>query len=216
MRKKISGYGLLAPDLPDEEQLVPCSLATIQDDQVYDRLWIRGEREPAMLDRLTISESRLDQISWSQAKLPEISLRDVKASTCDFSNARMPNSDFQQVELIGAKLVGVDFSESIWRNVVLTKCNLSFCTWRGARLKNCRFEDCELSDAEFDLVQFDNVEWIDSRMRRSRFYGARLTETKIIRCELTDFGATADDLRKLTIDAPGWLQLAPLFDVTIG
>lgn len=215
MAKKTWGYGLLEPDLPSDDKLAPCSLESLQDDQDYERLVISGQRSPATLDRMLIAESRLDQAIWPEAKLPEIALRDVKASTCDFSNAQMPGSDFKQVELVGAKLVGVDFTESIWRNVVLSRCNLSFCTWRGARLTNVRFEDCELTDAEFDLVQFESVEWRDCRLRRSRFYGARFTESSIIRSDLADFGATADDLRKLKVDAAGWMQLAANFDVTI-
>lgn len=215
MAKKTWGSGLLQPDLPSDDQLTPCPLESLQADQDYERTWISGQREPATLDRILIAQSRLDQAIWPAAKLPEISLRDVKGSTCDFSNAQMPGSDFKQVELVGAKLIGVDFTDSIWRNVVLTRCNLSFCTWRGARLTNCRFEDCELADAEFELVQFEAVEWVDCRLRRSRFYGARFTESSIVRSDLADFGATADDLRKLKLDAAGWLQLAANFDVTI-
>ncbi|MCC9604927.1 pentapeptide repeat-containing protein [Blastopirellula sp. JC732] len=215
MAKKTWGYGLLAPDLPADEDLTPCSVETIAEDQAYERVLIRGQRTSGTIDRLTIAESRLDQVAWPEAKLPEVLLRDVQGSTCDFSNAQMPGGEFQQVELVGAKLIGIDFTDAAWRNVVLTRCNLSFCTWRGAKLKNVRFEDCELGDADFYLVQFESVEWIDCRLRRSRFYGARFTETKMTRCDLLDLGAAADDLRKLKMDAAGWLQLAPLFDVTI-
>ncbi|TWT31746.1 pentapeptide repeat-containing protein [Blastopirellula retiformator] len=215
MAKKTWGYGLLSPDLPADEDLVPCSVETIDDEQDYERVLVRGQRPAATLDRLTILTSRLDQVVWPAAKLPEILLRDVQATTCDFSNAQMPGSEFQQVELVGAKLIGIDFTSAAWRNVVLTRCNLSFCTWRGAKLKNCRFEDCEMGDVDFDQTQLESVEWVDCRMRRGRFYGARLTESKLLRCDLQDLGAAADDLRKLKIDSAGWLQLAPLFDVVI-
>jgi fluoroquinolone resistance protein len=144
----------------------------------------------------------------------------------DLTEARVEGAAWPGLELAGARidrslLVGVDLTESVWRNLTLRGCrlenvDLSGATFAGATVERCEFVGCRMTglhlaktslkdvvftDCRLDYARLDEVRvtgptaWVRCLLGNATLTGCRLPTAALSECRLTDLELVGCDLR---------------------
>ncbi|WP_449386035.1 pentapeptide repeat-containing protein [Cellulomonas soli] len=126
-----------------------------------------GDLEPDVtLEGLAFDDLTLDELDLGGTTLLGCRLTGVSAGTADLKTARLretvlerldvpvirgARSTWKDVRLEAGRIGSAELYESVWDQVHVVGCKLSFVNLRGARLRDVVFTDCVIE--ELDLVQ---------------------------------------------------------------
>ena len=139
-------------------------------------------------------------------------LRDVTLRACDLSNLACIDLSVARVELRDCRLVGIDVSGGLLRDLRCVDCQISLGRAFGTSLVRCWFECCDLSECDFDEASLSGVVFRGCDLRRTRFVSSRLGETDL-RGSRVDGIAVNPDLLRGTLIAP---EQADVFAAAMG
>ena len=141
------------------------------EDETFDKIDLAGRdlggRE---LYRCTFRNAKLAETSWARTRLEE-----CRFVGCDLTRARPRDLALRGVELVGCKLMGIDWTGvARFPDVTFVDCNLDYCSFVGLVLKKLAVRGSSFVEANF----------IDVDLGGARFEGCRLTGARFERCDL--------------------------------
>lgn len=149
----------------------------------------RIEDEPAVAETIdgSLSEARLLDAELAGARLDGLRMTDVVIAGGNLANVTAREPALRRVEIIGARLTGVQWTRGTIADAVFRDCRIDLATFAGTTFERTVFDGCLLAQADFR----------DALLRSVRFDGSDLTEAdltgiRIDRCELR--GCTLDRL----------------------
>lgn len=145
------------------------------------------------------------------------SFLDTSFTNCDFSNSRFSGCYFKNCSVSDCKGDGCDFSQSTFLTSALMKgsyCygNFSNTLWKDSVISQTKLCMACLSDSKFKKLRFEQV-----NLTRSEFFHTALKGVDLSSCIIEGIivSDTFNELRGLKIDASQALDIASLLGVKI-
>lgn len=108
-------------------------------------------------DKLEFEEASFIGIEAESENLAKISVIDSLLERCNFSAAKVIESFWQRARITGSRLSGIDWYDSILKDVEFVNCKLDLANFRATKFKNVIFKDCVLVAADMQGAVLTNV-----------------------------------------------------------
>lgn len=170
----------------------------------------RGDAFNAKIARVVFQAARLGAVSWSRAHFEDAIWRE-----CDFANADAREIFASRVEMIGCRALGLNASESSWRDARFGDCNLSLAQFRFAKMGRTRFENCDLRGADFSNADVRGAVFRDCDLSGAQFSFAQLENADWRTCRTEELQIGADALRGLIVSPLQAAQFAAVLGLQV-
>jgi uncharacterized protein YjbI with pentapeptide repeats len=165
----------------------------------------------------------LEEVAW-EGGAPEGGVPGVEVVRSRLTGLRLTGLELTDLRLLDVVLVDCELSGAVlagarFERVVLTRCRMSGLVAAELRAEDVRFEDCQMDQAWLRAAVLDRCEVVDSDLRGSDLYGARVTRSAFRRCDLTEVDVSGSDFDAVSLHGSTVDRLkgaAALHDVTIG
>ncbi len=162
--------------------------------------------EQRELEGVEIASAVLDGL-----KLPGLRLTDIRGSRLNASGGDWRGCGLLYVELLEARLIGLDLAEGSVREVRFEGCKLDYVNFRMAGLDFVTFENCELIGADFQGARLNSVRFSHCRLAEADFTKATLANVDFRGSELAGIAGSLIGLRGAIVDSLQLMDLsAPL------
>ncbi|MDX2084418.1 MAG: pentapeptide repeat-containing protein [Candidatus Melainabacteria bacterium] len=123
-----------------------------------------------VLEQLALKRAWLYRVDLSNANLKQALIQNSELSVVNLDNAQLHQSEWINTKMTPyVSLQNAQAPEAVFQNVDLSGADLSGINLRNARLKNVNFEGADLSDADLTGTELDQV----------NFNGANLSNAKL-------------------------------------
>jgi len=156
--------------------------------------------EPA----LALEGVEIDQANWAGQKSKLAHIDSVRLIEPDLTGAILREGGWEDVEIIGGQLGGLNLTGSSLRRGLIQRARLSGIVLAETELKDITVEDTKLDLANFRFAKLSRVRFIRCQLIDADFGAAHLVGVDFTNCDLTsaDFsGATIKqvDLRSSVV-----------------
>ncbi|GAA2241160.1 MULTISPECIES: pentapeptide repeat-containing protein [Kitasatospora] len=210
-----SAYEQLS-DLPYGHLLRPHT-GPLRGDERYDTVHFDGGcYQDQAAGGASFLECAFTGVEFSGVKFRQAGFNEVWVQGSRWVAVAVPESEWQDSELLGTVLAGVSAYGSALRRVVFRRCKLESVNLRGAVLRDVLFEDCLLRDVDFGEARLTDVSFPGSTLEEVRFGSAQLRQVDLrgaVRLGLAD---GPDGLRGALISTTQLFELAPQFAQALG
>ncbi|MET9961045.1 pentapeptide repeat-containing protein [Streptomyces sp. NPDC006326] len=153
----------------------------------------------------------LDEAGLAKARVLDSVLEGIRGVGTDLSGASL-----RDVELLEARLGGVQLHGSVWERVVVRGGKIDYLNLRTARLKDVVFEECVLVEPDFGGAVLERVEFRGCALRGADFTGARLADVDLRGAAELDIARGVDALSGAVISPGQLFDLAPALAAQLG
>lgn len=181
---------------------------SLQPEARLEQVMISGEGVGLRASNLSIEESVLDRVLLIEAKLEKLSLGDVELKACDFSAAHCSESSLVRVHFNGARMTGVDFSRSTFKDIIFEDCKLDMANFRFAKLTRVKFINCMLNEADFQVAELREVAFESCHLEKVEFGQSKIKQVDVRSSQLYDIRGW-QSLKGLVIDSTQLVMVAP-------
>jgi uncharacterized protein YjbI with pentapeptide repeats len=181
--KNTSRYGVHTPDLP--KNLVKVDFEAQEEPGEYYRVLLANENLTGReLPRLVFEQVHWRHGVFLQARLPGLRASDCCLEHCDFSGARLEKARLKRIEFSGCRLLGTDFLEGVFEDLlfkdcIAEDCHFALASFRAARFEKCAFPRASFESADLSGAVFDGCDLTGANFRGAKLEGADLSTAKI-------------------------------------
>jgi uncharacterized protein YjbI with pentapeptide repeats len=177
--------GIQLPHIPKLSQTdAPASLENGMDYSM--QFWVRADLSLQKANRITLEQIRFKRGNLNGLELSKSRLVDVAMETCDLSGAACTQIRLQRTEIADSRLIGINFLESEFDDVILKNSNFEnlvfvlghqkHTRYRNCNLRNARFEDTDLSGVIFDKCDLTGAHFRNVKLNGADFRGSIISE----------------------------------------
>jgi uncharacterized protein YjbI with pentapeptide repeats len=171
--KNTSRYGVRTPDLP--KNLVKADFEPQEEPGEYFRVLLSNENLTGReLPHLVFEQVHLRHAVFLQASLPGLRASDCRLEHCDFSGARLEKARLKRLEFSGCRLLGTDFLEGVFEDLLFKDCIAEGCHFAMASFRAARFEKCAFPRASFESADLSGAVFDGCDLTGANFNGAKL------------------------------------------
>lgn len=94
---------------------------------------------------------------------------------CDFAAMQLTGASIHRVSFSDCRGVGAYLTDATLRNVRFDNCQMAYANFGSARLKAVRMAGCDVSHASFGYAVFEHMAWDACRLSGAEFFGTKLS-----------------------------------------
>jgi len=167
------------------------------------------------LERSDLTQARLDDAVLQEAKFTSVLVGECKAERLDLRGATLDKTSFAKSELTHADLSDTQGERTVWNEVTLTDCDLSYSRFpdaffpeaqfrrvklQAADLRNAHFRQCSMDQVNLSQANLFSADFSKASLSRVRFNNASAYDAKFYRCEIKRCDFTGANLERALIE----------------
>ncbi|MAT53910.1 MAG: hypothetical protein CMN32_05470 [Saprospirales bacterium] len=127
---------------------------------------------------------------------------DKQISNTDFSEAPLPDSEFENCTFTACNFSGVDLSGLVFEECTFEDCNLSNALLNQTALKSVKFRSCKMLGLDFSLCKTFLLEFDfeHCQMSMCAFPQMKIPRTRFSHCQLQDVDFAEANLSEAVFD----------------
>jgi uncharacterized protein YjbI with pentapeptide repeats len=153
---------------------------------------------------LTLEGVECAEVAWAGQKSKLAHIDSVRLIDPDLTTAVLRQGGWEDVEISGGQLGGLNLTGSSLRRVLIQRARMSGVVLAETELKDITIEDTKLDLANFRFAKLSRIQFVRCQLIDADFGASQLVDVDFTNCDLTsaDFsGATLKrvDLRSSTV-----------------
>lgn len=160
-------------------------------------------------------ETLLSNVEAESADIAKVSIIDSRVEKCNLSAAKVTESLWQRVEVVDSRMSGIDWYDSILKDVVFVNCKLDLANFRATKFKNVIFKECVLVAADLQGAQLTNVIFESCEINEMDANGCKLNNVDLRSSTFTVIKGTSA-LKGAIMSRQQLIMLAPVFANEVG
>lgn len=145
----------------------------------------------------------------------KVTFLDCTLETCDFTNVAYSGGSLIRVEVLHSKLVGADFCNSTWKDVLWQSNQMQYINLSGTKLEFVAFQDCDLLESGMGLLKWRELSFDQCRLDGSELLGTKLKQLDLSTCSIDRLFLNPEDLVGVQISAVQAIPLIQYFGIQI-
>jgi uncharacterized protein YjbI with pentapeptide repeats len=150
-------------------------------------------------DNTTVEAVLLDDSAEFGSTVHALDVFESRLLGARLTGIDITESVFRDVEILDAELSGAKFNESRWSRVSATRSRMSGFTAPALRLEDVVFRDCRLDGASFRGSVGERVAFVGCDLTDADFTQAKLTTCVFVCCDLSRSDFTSATLRQVSL-----------------
>ncbi len=119
---------------------------------------------------------------------------------CDFSNIQFLNTLFRNVQFINCKLVGSDFSDSMFDHVTIKESLCRFANFSYMNNKLTKFINCDLTNASITETKLNKTKFQECHLEQCEIFHSSLNNVDLSTSYINHIITSPEDIRGAIID----------------
>lgn len=159
---------------------------------------IRGDFAGSEFHFVALRECRVDGAAFTGSQLIRATFVDCLFVDSDLSGARFEDCRFERVELRNCRLSGIQAPSTHFTDVALIDCKADAASFRMTVWERAELRDCNLVGSDFYSAKLPESQILGCDLSQADLSKSDLTGTRMQRSNLTDLRG-GDSLRGVTI-----------------
>jgi uncharacterized protein YjbI with pentapeptide repeats len=181
------------------------------EDLCFTHLDISGRRIPALRGGNLV----FDRMSFANSEIAVLRLFDARFVGCDLSNAMLRACEATRVEFIDCKLTGLNAFGCRFDDVLMERCDASFCHLSEGRLKHSEIVASQFREAALNGISFEGTRMKEVVLRKADLAEANLAGLDLTSCDIEEISLRVTDLRGAIVSPAQAMDLARFLEVVI-
>lgn len=150
---------------------------------------------------------------------------DCRFTNCNMTLIKIGLSRFDSVIFEDSKMIGIDWSEALWRKptpkkksvfpVAFTGCTLNYSMFIGMHLSGAKFLRCTIKEVGFDSADLESADFTASDLSGSVFHDTRLVKADFTQAQNYSINACINTISKARFSMPEATSLIYALDIVI-
>lgn len=155
--------------------------------------------------------------NFSKSDLSYNDFLDSTFKNCNISLAILTNTGLKNIQFIGCKLMGLDFSasNSFLFSMNFEDCLLDYSTFIYKKLKKTNFTDCSLKDVDFSNTDLSLALFKNCDLSNATFVECNLEKTDFRTSRNYTFDPSENKIKKTKVSHTALAGLLEKFDLEI-
>lgn len=178
---------------------------------------LTGDLQPTLdfESKPEFDEALFEGVEAESTDLAKTGIIDSMIHKCNLSASKLTESSFQRVEISDTRMSGIDWYDSILKDVQFTNCKLDLANFRATKFKNVIFNDCVLTGADLQAAELVNVIFDSCDINEMDVNGCKLKNVDLRSSTFTVIKGT-NALKGAVMSRQQLIMLAPIFANEVG
>jgi len=164
---------------------------------------------------LEIKHTKLNNCELIDDRFEKCFFTDIVFENCDLSNSYFTDCNFTRCSFINCKLVGSNIIETILCDITLKNSNCSYINFsevvfRAVLLKENNLSNSIINSCKIETIKFDNCIFINSQIHHTNLKGVDFSTS-----DITGIGISPQELKGAIVNSVQALDLSKLLGIII-
>ena len=191
--------------------------------QYYLETFDKLSNTAQLIHAVEFTECTFNNCNFSESIFKHCMFEKCEFLDCNLSLVKVPGSRFLDVNFIKSKLIGINWSEGVFKTKSLLQrkpfdfnhCVLNHSVFFGLDLEDIKMSRCSVINANFEETNLSRADCSKSDFKNAHFNRTNLTETNFIGAVNYAISSQANTLKKTRFSLPEAISLLYNLDIVL-